>query len=450
MITILRHFIILLIFIPALLRAQNNVIIDRIVAVVGGNEILQSDIESQYLQLLADKQPADKCDIFESLLTQKLVLNQAQIDSVEVNDVTVELQLENRLKYFIKQIGSKEKLEAYFKKSYFQIKEDMREPMKEQLIMQKMQDQITGDVKTTPSEVAEYYNSLNKDSVPVIKAQVEYLEIAIYPPYTAQSIYEIKQELLALRKRILEGEKFSTLAYLYSDDAASARNGGEIGLMSKGELDPEYAKAAFNLKLNGVSNIVETQFGYHIIQLIDKTDDRINTRHILKKPKTTDDDMKKVLTNLDSIRTLIKSDSLTFEKAAFIFSHDKNSRLNGGKVINPANNSTKFELEQLSQEDYYVIKKLNVGEISEPFLSKDESNKDIFKIIKLVYRSNPHSANLKDDYQMLQELATETQKKKKFQNWIVEKQKDTYIHVDNSYKSCNFKNNGWIKQNIGN
>lgn len=450
MISIIRHYAIFLSFIPIFVAAQNNMVVDRIVAVVGGYEILQSDIENQYLQLKAEKQILEKCEILENLLIQKLVINQAAIDSVEVNDVTVDLQLENRLKYFIKQIGSKEKLEEYFNKSFFQIKEDMREPLREQLIVQKMQDQITGNVKTTPSEVAEYFNSLNKDSIPLVNAQVEYLEIAKYPPYTEQSIYDVKQELLSLRKRILDGEKFSTLAYLYSDDPSSARNGGEIGFMSKGELDPEYAKVAFSLKINSVSNIVETPFGYHIIQLIAKSDDRVNTRHILKKPKTTENELKNVITKLDSLRKLINLDSIPFEQAALLVSENKNSRLSGGKVINPINSSTKFELDQLSQEDYYILKKLNIGEISEPFLSKDENNKDIYKIVKLVSRSSPHSANLKDDYQLLQEMATINQKKKIFQNWITEKQKETYIRIDNSYKSCNFKSNGWIKQDSGN
>ncbi len=446
MISSTKSLALLLALTPLQLLSQEKVIVDKIVAIVGGSEILQSDIENQYLMLQAQHQKADKCEIFENFLVQKLVVNQAKLDSIEISDATVNMQLENRIKYFIDQAGSKEKLEDYYKRSLFQIKEDMREPLKEQLLMQKMQGEITGDVKITPTEVKEYYNSLPQDSIPLVNSQVEYLQIVKYPPYTEQSIYQIKQELLGLRKRVIDGEKFSTLAYLYSEDATSARNGGEIGFMSKGELDPDYAKAAFSLKMNAVSNIVETQFGYHIIQLIGKSDDRINTRHILKKPKATDKEIKEALSSLDTIVKYIKADSMSFEKAALYFSEDKNSRLSGGKVINPANGSTKFEFEQLTQEDYYVIKKLKVNEISEPFMSKDDNKKDVFKVIKLISRTEPHKANLNDDYQLLQDLAMETQKQKILSDWVTEKQKVTYIRIDDSFKSCQFKSNGWFKK----
>jgi len=438
-------WIVLLISLTSLqLFSQEKVVVDKIVAVVGGSEILQSDIENQYLMLEAQRQNADRCDILESFLIQKLVINQAKIDSVEINDVNVDMQLESRMKYFIDQAGSKEKLEEYYKRPIYEIREDMREPLKEQMLMQKMQGEITGNVKITPTDVKKFYESLPTDSIPLVNSQVEYLQIVKFPPYTEQSIYQVKQELLGLRKRVLDGEKFSTLAYLYSEDATSARNGGEIGLMSKGELDPDYAKVAFGLKMNAVSNIVETQFGYHIIQLIGKSDDRVNTRQILKKPRATDQEIKLALSRLDSIVTFIKADSFKFEQAALYFSDDKNSRLSGGKVVNPLNGSTKFEFEQLPQEDYYVLKKLKVNEISVPFMSKDENKKDVFKVIKLISRTEPHKANLKDDYQLLQELSLQVQKQKVLMEWVKEKQKVTYMRIDDSYKSCKFKSDGWF------
>ena len=429
------------------INAQEKVLVDKIIAIVGSSVILQSDVENQYLQAISQKTRVEKCDIFENLLIQKLMVNQAKVDSVLITDAQVEMQLESRLKYFIDQAGSKEKLEAYFNKSMFQIKEDMRLAMREQLITQKMQGEITSDIKITPTEVTNYYKNLSEDSISLVNAQVEYKQICIYPTYTDKSIFEIKQKLLGLRKRVLDGEKFSTLALLYSEDAASARTGGEIGFMNKGGLDPAYAKAAWNLKENAVSNIVESEFGYHIIQLIAKDGDKANTRHILLKPKANDTEIKNTLIRLDSILTAIKKDSLKFERAVGLFSEDKNSRFNEGNVVNGQTNSTKFELDQLSQEDYYVIKKMNVGDISEPFPSKDDTKKDVFKIIKLISRSNPHKANLKNDYQFIQEQATENKKQKVIANWIIEKQKTTFIKIDDSYKDCPFKYNIWIKEN---
>ena len=309
-----------------------------------------------------------------------------------------------------------------------------------------MQGEITNGIKITPTEVNNYYKSLSSDSISLVNALIEYKQISIYPAFNEKSIFEIKQKLLGLRKRVLDGEKFSTLALLYSEDPSSAKNGGEIGFMNKGGLDPAYAKAAWNLKENAVSNIVESEFGFHIIQLVARDGDRVNTRHILLRPKATDTEIKNALLRLDSILVVIKKDSsMKFERAVGLFSEDKNSRYNGGNVVNSQNNSTKFELDQLSQEDYYVIKKMKVGEISEPFPSKDETKKDVYKIIKLVSRSDPHKANLKDDYQTIQEQATENKKHQILANWIVQKQKSTYIKIDDSYKNCQFKYKAWIK-----
>jgi peptidyl-prolyl cis-trans isomerase SurA len=276
-----------------------------------------------------------------------------------------------------------------------------------------------------------------------VNSIVEYLQICKYPPYAEQSKFEVKKRLLELRKRVLDGEKFTTLALLYSQDPGTARNGGEVGYLSKGELDPEYAKVAFSMKENSISNIVESSFGYHIIQFIGRRNDKVNTRHILMRPKATDKEIKAAFQMLDSIATLIKGDSLKFDQAALYFSEDKNSRLSGGKVINATNNSTKFELDQLSQEDYYIIKNMKPGEVSQPFLSKDENKQDVYKIIKLLSRNSPHKANLKDDYQLIQDLAIEAKKKKVLDQWVIEKQKATYFRIDDDYRKCKFKTPGW-------
>ncbi len=445
MVSTIKYFFIFLFFSPSLLFAQESFVVDKIVAIVGGTAILESDIQNQMLQQKAQHQDMSKCQVFENFLVQKLLVNQAKVDSVEVKDEQVDMQLESRIKYFIDQAGSKEKLEAYFNKSIFQIKEDMRTSLKEQMIVQKMQGQINEDTKITPTEVKDFYDSIPKDSIPIVNTLIEYQQIVKYPSYADKSIYELKKKLLELRKRIMDGESFATLAYLYSEDPGSAQNGGDIGFMSKGELDPEYGRVAFNLKENAVSGIVESQFGYHIIQLIARKDDKVDTRHILLRPKPTDEEIKQALTSLDSIKTLLVKDTLSFEKAALYFSEDKNSRLSGGNVVNPVNNSTKFELEQLPQEDYYMIKKMKVGEISDPFMSKDDAKKTAYKIIKLVSRTDAHKANLTDDYQLLQDLALESKKKKVVQQWVEDKLAKTYVRIDDSYKNCNFRTKGWIK-----
>jgi peptidyl-prolyl cis-trans isomerase SurA len=425
---------------------QQNQMVDKIVAVVGGSIVLQSDIEQQILQLRTQRIPFEKCEIFENFLVQKLLVNQAKVDSIDVSDANVELQLNNRIDYFIEQAGSKEKLEEYYNRSLFQIKEDMRVPLKEQMVMQRMQSEITGNTKITPSEVSEFFNSLAPDSIPLVNTQIEYKQIVVNPPFAEKSIYDVKKKLLDLRKRILDGEKFSTLAVLYSEDPGSAKSGGEIGFMSKGELDPEYAKVAFGLKQNAVSGIVESEFGFHLIQMIARDGDRVNTRHILMKPRPTEVEIKAALSRLDSVVNFIKSDSLTFEKAAIYYSDDKNSKLANGQVVNPNNNSTKFEIDQLPQEDYYIIKKLNVGEMSEPFPGKDEGKKDVYKVIKLISKTEPHRANLKDDYQLVQDIALENKKKIILGQWIENKLSTTYTRIDQSYSNCTFKNKGWMKK----
>jgi len=427
--------------------AQSN-LIDQVVAIVGNDPVLLSDIESQYVQYGAQHSIQDtnfRCKIFENLLSQKLFINQARVDSLEVTESQVENQLNQRLDYFIKQAGSQQKLEEYFKKSVLEIKEDFRDMIKEQLLTQKMQSQVAEDIKVTPSDVRSYYSSVPKDSLPFINSQVEIQQIAVYPPYSEKAIFEVKQRLLDLRKRIINGESFATLAVLYSEDPGTSTKGGELGLMSKGELDPQYAGVAFSLKKDGVSKIVESQFGFHIIQLIDRVDDRVNTRHILLKPKVSPDLIVKSKLRLDSIVVLIKTGKMKFEQAATFYSQDEDSRMNGGMLINKATNSTKFDMDQLKREDYYSIKDLKTGVISEPFESVDDKGNKVYKVELIKTRSKPHRANLKDDYNLIEEMAIGDRRNTILANWVTDKQKVTYIHIDDSYKGCGFLNNGWIK-----
>jgi peptidyl-prolyl cis-trans isomerase SurA len=349
-----------------------SLILDRVVAVVGEFVILQSDIENMHLQNKAQgvSLPGDeKCAILENFLGEKLLLNQAKIDSIEVSESSVEMELDNRLSYFISMIGSPEALEEYFGKTILEIKEDMRSAVRDASITRQMQGTITGEVTVTPSEIRDYYNGLSKDSIPYIDSKVELSQIVQYPPVDEVAIFEVKQTLLDLRRRILDGEKFTTLAVLYSE-GPSASKGGEIGFMGKGELDGEYAKAAFSLKAGGVSTIVESSFGYHIIQLIERREDRVNTRHILMKPKVKPEAIRATTRKLDSIANLVRTDSVEFDLAARIYSEDRNTAVNGGIMVNPATNTTTFTMDELQPAEFIALRDLKVGEITEAFKSE--------------------------------------------------------------------------------
>ncbi len=422
-----------------------NIVIDQIVAIVGNKIIKKSDVENQYLQIRANGDEVDKCHILEVMLRIKLMVNQAAIDSVEVTDSQVESELNQRLNMFVSQAGSVKALEDYFNKSLLEMKSDFRNEIRDNLISEKMEGEIVGDLTITPTEVKYFYNKMNKDSLPLINSQIELYQIGMYPPYTEKAVFDLKEKMLELRKRVLDGESFTSLSVLYSEDPAATR-GGEIGFLSKGELDPEYAKAAFALKETGeVSKIVESQFGYHLIQLIEKRADKVNTRHILMKPKPDPDAIEKVSSRLDSVISLIKKDSLTFEKAARFYSEDKNTRFNGGLVMNPQTGEPKFEMDQLNPADYRVVKNLKDVELSEPYESFDDKNRKIYKVAMIKSRTNPHKANLKDDFDLLKNMALNYKRTTLVNDWVSDKIKSTYIHLDDSFKDCSFNRKGWIK-----
>ncbi len=422
-------------------------ILDRVAAIVGDFMVLQSDIESQYLQYRAQGQniPDLKCMIFKELLEEKLLLNQAKIDSIEVSEGSVQVELERRIQHFINMMGSREELEQYFNKSILEIKNDFREPIKNQLITNKMQSEITGDITVTPSEIRAFYNKIPKDSIPNIDSQIEYEQIVIYPVLSEQAVFDVKERMLNLRRRITEGESFETLAILYSEDGSSSL-GGEIGFFTKSELDPEYAKIAFSLKEGQVSKIVESAFGFHIIQLIARRDDRVNTRHILMKPAVTSEARNRAIGRLDSIVDFINKDSISFLNAARMYSEDKDTRLSGGLVINPQNNSSWFEYNQLQTNDYLILRDMEAGDISAPFESTDQNGKIMYKIVRLKSRTEPHRANLQQDYHLFKQYALQEKNMKVISKWIQEKQLETYIHIDEALKSCEFLRTGWLVQ----
>ncbi|MFO7844813.1 MAG: peptidylprolyl isomerase [Bacteroidales bacterium] len=431
------------------LIAQEQFIADRVVANVGDKIILQSDVENQVIQLKAQGYQSRgdiKCEIFQELLVQKLLLIQAELDSIQVGANQVESELERRLIYFIRQIGSQEKLEEFYNKSILEIKEDFRPLIREQILTQMMQSELVEGVKVSPKEIEKFYKNMPEDSIPMVNTQYKINQIVVYPPEDEESRAEAREKLLDIRERIINGERFSTLAVLYSEDPGSARRGGELGFRTRDELDPEFAKAAFRLTDDGgVSRIVESEYGFHIIQLIAQQGNQVNVRHILIIPKVDVQQKIKAKNKLDSIVTLVRNDSLSFANAAFRFSEDEKSRLNEGLMVNPEKSSTTFELDQLPRAEYNIVKDLEVGEISEPFETVDENGKPVFKIVKVAEKKDAHKANLEDDYEMIEEIAIMEKQQQKIDEWLEETKKNTYIRIDDSFMNCKFLENGWIK-----
>ena len=413
-------------------------VIDRVIGVVGDFNILQSDIEQDYLQLKMQGRyvsPDLRCNIYNSFIERKLLMTQAKIDSVEVGPDMVEMQMESRLSYFIGQFGSEEEMEDYFSKSIFDIKDDLREAIEEQMITDDVRQTIIADVSTTPSDVKSFYRSMEPDSIPYINTEVELAQIVAYPKYSDEAVFMLKERLLELRKRVQEGEDFGTLAILYSEAPEAARR-GEIGFMMRSQLDKAYANAAWSLKAGQVSKIVESSFGYHIIQMIERRGDMANTRHILMNPKADANAKQKAIHRLDSLKTFVEADSLSFDWAAKRYSEDPETSVNGGLLINPQTQASTFQLDQLPTKDYYLIRNMEVEDISEPYESTDHNHKLCYKLLYLKTRTEPHRANLKQDYTLLQDLALMNKKMDMMKAWYEEKKKTTYIRRDQAYTHC--------------
>lgn len=440
----------LLMLAGSVMYGQDHVI-DEVVWVVGDEAILKSDVEEARMnaQYEGRKFEGDPyCVIPEELAIQKLYLHQAVLDSIEVSESEVLQRVEMMTNQYIQMIGSKEKMEEYFNKTATQIREAMRENVKNGLTVQKMQQKLIGDIKITPAEVRRYFKDLPQDSVPYIPTQVEVQIITSQPKIPLDEIEDVKRRLREYTDRVNKGEMdFSTLALLYSEDKGSAMRGGEIGFKGRGELVPEYANVAFNLQdPKKVSKIVESEFGFHIIQLIEKRGDRINTRHILLKPKVNEKDLTSARARLDSIADDIRKNKFSFDEAASIISHDKDTRNNHGLMPNPQTNTSKFEMQQLPQEIAKVVDGMNVGEISKAFTMVNEKDgKEVCAIVKLKSRINGHKATITDDYQSLKEIVLDKRREEMLEKWIVEKQKHTYVRINDNWKNCAFKYPGWIK-----
>lgn len=433
-----------------LITVGQDKVIDQIIAVVGSNIILKSDIENQYLQSQAQGVTSDgdmKCEILEQTLEQKLLLAEAELDTnIVVADNQINQEMDSRMQYFIEHMGSEKEVEKYFNKSIVQIKSDMADAIRQQLMTQQKQNAIISDVKITPTEVRRFFRNLPAEEIPVINQQLEYEQITVMPKITEEEDIRVKTRLRDFKKRVEKGDNFSTLAVLYSE-GPSSKNGGELGYLGRAQLDPAYASVAFNLKPGKVSNVVKSEFGYHIIQLIDKKGEKINTRHIILKPKIDEKELENATNLADSIVKYIDSDELKWEQAVYLYSTDKKTRKNRGLAINPLTGSSKFEADELDPDVSKVVVDQKINELSKPFITTVDANNDqkIIKIVRLKSKTERHKANLENDYQVLSELVLLNKKEDVFRKWIAKQQAATYIRIDDSYVNCNFKLKNWIK-----
>lgn len=424
--------------------------IDEVVWVVGDEAILRSDVEEERLRAQYEGQPISGdpyCVIPEQIAIQKLFLHQAELDSIQAGESTVQHQVDLRLNYYISQIGSKEKVEEYFRKSITDIKEELTETVRNQMIIQQMQQKLTENIKTTPADIRKYFNQLPPDSIPTIPAQVEVQILSFDPPVPKEETDRIKSKLRDFTERVMSGQAdFAMLARLYSEDTESAKRGGELGFVGKGQLVPEFADVAFNLiDTKKVSRIVQSEYGYHIIQLIEKKGDRINCRHILLRPKISYIDKQNALNSLDSIAQLINDSTLTFQQAVILHSQDKQTAMNAGLMMNPQTGATKFEFQDLPPEVAKQIYNMQVGQISKPFIMIDQNkNKEVCAIVRLKSKTPVHKANLTDDYQTIREMLENHLKTQFIDNWIRKKQQETYIHIDPNWQNCEFQYPDWI------
>ena len=437
-----KIFSFLIFLLPGILLAQPQSI-DKIVAIVGDKAILLSEVESQALQMEQQTTTKDsnlRCNVLEDIIIQKLLLNQAEKDSVVVSDAQVDGELSKKIRYFVGQIGSVEKLEAYLGKSIVQIKDDFRERIRDQLVVQQMQGKIAGDVKVSPAEVRAYFESIPTDSIPFIESEIQFAKILKKPPVNQVERERVRKELQDIRQKIVDGRSFASMAAFYSEDVVSAAKGGELGFVGRGDLVPEFEAAAFALKGKDISDIIETMYGFHIIQLIERRGESINVRHVLISPKASANDLEFARIKLDSISEVIRLGRMSFEDAALKFSDDADTKNNGGVLINPGSGSTWFEVSQMDQSLFFVVDKMKIGEISDPVPVRIGEKKESYRIVSLKARTEPHRANLKQDYQRIL-LAAENEKKEKMvKDWIERKRQSFFIKIDAEFSDCPFKN----------
>lgn len=435
----------------ALVSAGTDNVAEEVAWVVGDQPIWKSEIEEAYQTMLYEKEPIagdPYCVIPEQLAIEKLYLHQAEADTIEAAESMVNQQVEAYLNNYIASLGSKEKVEQYFHKSIPAMRESLREMVSNRMRIQQVQNNLTKNIKATPADVRRYFQKLPEDSVPWVPLQVEVQILTMQPAIPREAVEDVKARLRDFTEQVNKGESsFSTLAILYSEDTGSAQRGGEIGLTGRGQLVPEFAAVAFNLNdPKKVSKIVETEYGFHIIQLIEKRGDRVNVRHILLKPKVDDKDLTDAVERMDSLRKDIMAEKFTFEDAVAVLSQDKDTKNNKGLMVNNMNGTTRFEMSDLPQEVALRVSKLEPGEISEPFLMTDRNNRETVAIVKLSERIAGHKANIGDDYQLIKTQYENARREEVLNEWLAKKIKNTYVRIEEGWRNCEFKHKGWNKQ----
>ena len=422
-------------------QEREKPVVDEILAVVGSQVILKSDIERQLAEMkLHDSSliASARCDVFKNVMLQKLLLNQAYIDSLKITDEQVNGEIGRRLNYFISQAGSEEALEKYYNKTIPEIKEEMRVPIKEVLLVRQMKEKIIGKQQVSPKEIQEFFEKIPKDSLPFYNTEVEVSQIVIYPKPTVDEQRRAKNKLMELRERIMKGENFDNLAILYSEDDGSATKGGDLGIRNKSDFVPEFGYAAMKLKKDSVSEIIQTKYGYHLIKMIDRKGEQIHVRHILIKPQLTNDSKNKAFEQLKQIRVKIKSDSIKFTDAAFKYSEDENSKNSGGVLTDLESGSVRVSLDKLDATLFFVIDTMKAGQLSPPVKYTAMDGRTAYRLIYLKSKMPPHKANLSDDYPKLQEMAENYKSIDILDKWVKKAVKNIFFQVKAPYNSCDY------------
>ncbi len=427
-------------------------VIEEVAWMIGDEPIYRSDIERMYQDMQSERVPVQGdpyCIIPEQIAIERLFLHQADLDTIEVQESMVQVQLDQQMNYLINNLGSREKVEQYFRKPFPEIREYYAENIRNRSRIQQVRSKLTEDIKVTPGDVRRYFDALPTDSVPFMPLQVEVQLLTLNPQIPRQEIDDVKARLRDYADRVTRGEsEFSILAVLYSEDPGSAPRGGEMGFMGRGQLVPEFAAVAFNLNdPKKVSKIVETEYGFHIIQLIEKRGDRINARHILLRPKVAEKDLTDALARLDSVRVdIVDRKYFTYEEAVRHISQDKDTRLSNGVMVNQENGTTRFQMSELPQEVAKAVAELQPGEISQPFIMRDpKRDREIVAMVKLTNRIDAHQANMADDYQTIKNMYENAQREEIITKWLQNKIKDTYVRIEEGWRGCDFKHK-WVQQ----
>lgn len=432
--------LLLMLCLPWAARAQNEMVVDKIIAKVDNYIVLKSELETAYFQALTSGQqlsPNERCMILEQLIVNKIMVTKAEIDSVKLEDAEIEMELERRMQYFVMQAGSQEKLEQTLGTSVTDLKEDLRDQVREQLLTQRMQEEIMKDIKITPAQVKRFFNKIPKDSIPFLPAEVEVAQIVMYPKVSRAEKDKVKARLLDLKQQIQNGADFGELAKKNSEDYGSATRGGELGWHGRGELVPEFEAVALSIAENEIADPIESDFGFHLIQLQERIGSRFRARHILIRPKSNENDMIRAIEVADSIRNRILMDSMTFDVAAREHSEDQATRSNAGFFKDANTNSRRIATDDLDPNIFFIVDTMKVGQVSKPIRFRTEDGKQAVRMVYYHSHVPPHFANLSDDYQKLHMAAMNERKRARLYDWLKTAIKDVFIDIDPEYNSCN-------------